>query len=426
VGIELQSWLLLCSKAFTMKYAPLVALTVATVGSIGGTRFSAIAIPWLVLTTTNSPLLTGLVGFCEMFPYVLAKAFSGPFIDRFGARRIAIWSDCVSALAVCAVPVLFWSGLLSIWLLIPVVAMLGILRAPSDAAKQAMVPNVAESDHLSLERTTGIIGTSNRLAGTLAAASAGILIAAVGPGPALLANAGLFILSAVALMTGMPKGAEIKTQMPGAGVEPYRVRMAIGWKAFSADPVLVVLVTMMAIAGLFDQAYATVLLAVWVRSAGLDAGWVGTFLAVFSGSAILGAATAAAFAERLPRLLIYVIGFIFAGPVPMAALAIQPPLAVVIAVLLVSGFAAGFLNPIIGAVMFERIPKPVVGRVVAIVGSLTWALIPFGGVYAGLLVDNLGITGAMATTAALYMIPALAPAIFPRFRAIGTRQRQAI
>lgn len=408
-----------------MKHASLVALTVATVASIGGTRLSAIAIPWLVLTTTDSPTLTGLVGLAEMLPYVFAKAFSGPFIDRFGARRIAIWSDCLSTVAVCFVPLLFWSGLLSIWLLFPVGAMLGVLRAPSDAAKQALIPSVAETGHLSLERVTGILGTSNRLAGTLGAAGAGILIAAVGPGPALLANAGLFVLSALALMIGMQPSPDSGAETSGATVEPYHVRMAIGWNAFIADPVLVALVTMLAITGLFDQAYATVLLAVWVRSAGLDAGWVGTLLAVFSAAAIFGAATGAVLAERLPRLTVYVVGFIFAGPIPMAALAIQPALEIVIAVLLASGFAAGFLNPIIGALMFERIPKPVVGRVVALVGSLTWALIPFGGVYAGLLIDNVGIASAMATTAGLYLIAALAPTIVPQFRAVGVRQHSA-
>lgn len=412
----------LVSQGLTVKHASLIALAAATVASIGGTRLSAIAIPWLVLTTTNSPLLTGIAGLAEMLPYVVAKAFSGPFIDRLGARRIAIWSDYLSAITICVAPLLLWSGLLSVWLLFPVVATLGVLRGPSDAAKQALVPSVAEAGDLSLERVTGILGTSNRLAGTLGAAGAGILIALLGPAPAMAANAGLFVLSALALGTGMQFKIDVKPEAAVSDVETYRARMAIGWGAFIGDPVLVALVTMLAITGLFDQAYATVLLAVWVRSSGLDASWVGTLLAVFSGAGIFGAATGAMLADRLPRLPVYVVGFIFAGPIPMATLAIQPSLGLVAVILLISGFAAGFLNPVIGALMFERIPKPVVGRVVALVGSLTWALIPFGGVYAGLLIDTAGIAAALATTAALYLIGALAPTVIPQFRAIGVRR----
>src|SRR6218665_2922426 len=100
-----------------------VSLAVATVLSTSGTRFSAIAIPWLVLTTTGSPVLTGLVGFAEMLPYVLAKALGGPLMDRIGARRISVWCDCLSMVAVALVPLLFWMGLLSIWVLLPAVAL---------------------------------------------------------------------------------------------------------------------------------------------------------------------------------------------------------------------------------------------------------------------------------------------------------------
>ncbi|MCR6635152.1 MFS transporter [Devosia sp.] len=400
---------------------PLVALAIATIGSIGGTRLSAIAIPWLVLSTTNSPLLTGLAGLAEMLPYVLAKALIGPFIDRLGARRIAIWCDYLSAAAVSIIPLLYLAGFLSIWLLLPAVAVLGVLRAPSDAAKQALVPEVAETGKLSLERVTGILGTSNRLAGTLGAAGAGVLIASLGAGPALFANAAAFVISALALALGLPKVGVATAENRGPIFGNYRAQMAEGWAAFSRDPILVALVIMLAFTGLFDQAYATVLLPVWVRSAGLDASWVGILLAVFSGAAIAGAAFGAFFAERLPRLAMYVIGFIFAGPVPMAALALSPALWLIVSTLLISGFAAGFLNPIIGALLFERIPKPVVGRVIALVGSLTWVLIPFGGIYAGLLTDTAGILTALGVTAALYCIAALSPAVIPRFRAIGKR-----
>lgn len=403
----------------------MAALAIATVGSIGGTRLSAIAIPWLVLSTTNSPVLTGLAGLAEMLPYVLAKALSGPFIDRLGARRIAIWCDYLSAAAISIIPLLYWSGHLSIWLLLPAVALLGILRAPSDAAKQALVPSVAEAGNLSLERVTGILGTSNRLAGTLGAAGAGVLIAALGAGPALFANAMAFMVSALALVFGLRTAGNAPAESSGPVFKNYRAQMAEGWAAFTADPVLVALVAMLAFTGLFDQAYATVLLPVWVRTIGLDASWVGILLAVFSGAAIAGAAFGAIFAERLPRLAMYVIGFVFAGPVPMATLAFTQSLWLIVAVLLLSGFAAGFLNPIIGALLFERIPKPVVGRVIALVGSLTWVLIPFGGLYAGLLTDNAGILTALGITAALYGIAALSPIAIPHFRTIGNRPAAA-
>ena len=390
----------------------LMAVAGATIASVGGTRVSVVAIPWLVLTTTGSPVLTGLVGMAELLPYVVAKALAGPLIDRVGARRISIWSDCLSALAVALVPLLFWAGILSIWLLLPAVALLGILRAPSDAAKQALVPSVAARGHMPLERVTGVLGVSDRLAGTLGVAGAGVLIALMGTAPALLVNGLTFLLSALLVGLGVPRA------MPAEKTErtSYRADFAAGWATLRNDPVLVGMVAMIAVTNLFDQAYAIVLLPVWVQGAGLEVTWVGLFLATFSGGAIGGAAIAAAFAERLPRLAIYVIGFICAGPSPMLALAFALPVPAILAILAVSGFAAGFLNPIIGAILFERIPAPMVGRVIALVGALAWALMPFGGLYAGVLVDYAGLSVALGLTGMLYLAAALSPLAIPRFR----------
>ena len=395
---------------------PLIALAAATIASIGGTRVSVIAIPWLVLTTTGSPVLTGLVGMAELLPYVIAKALGGPLIDRIGARRISIWSDCLSAAAMALVPLLFWTGMLSFWVLLPAVALIGVLRAPSDAAKQALVPSVAAMGHMPLERVTGILGASDRLAGTLGAAGAGALIALMGTVPALLVNAAAFLVAALLAGFGLPRPQPVDAPQEPVERASYRADFAAGWSTLRNDPVLVGLVAMIAVTNLFDQAYAMVLLPVWVKNAGLEVTWVGLFLATFSGAAIGGAAMAAAFAERLPRMLIYVIGFICAGPTPMLALALELQIPVILGILAVSGFAAGFLNPIIGAILFERIPAPMVGRVIALVGALAWALMPFGGIYAGILADNLGVLIALGITGALYLIAALSPIAIPRFR----------
>ncbi|QDZ10091.1 MFS transporter [Devosia ginsengisoli] len=389
-----------------------VALAGATVLSTSGTRLSAIAIPWLVLTTTGSPVLTGLAGFAEMLPYVLAKALGGPLIDRIGARRIAIWCDYLSTIGVALVPLFYWAGLLSIWVLLPSVALIGALRAPSDAAKQALVPTVAALGKVPLERVTGVMGASDRLAGTVGAAAAGGLIALLGPAPALLANAVAFLLSALVVAIGIPRHEAPARDRSTS----YRTELAAGWTVLRSDPVLRALVIMIAITNLFDQAYATVLLPVWVRTAGLDVTWVGIFLAAFSGASIVGAGIAAAIGERLPRLTVYTIGFLCAGPMPLAIFAMDAALPVLVGVLVVSGFAAGFLNPILGVILFERIPSAMVGRVIALFGALAWGLMPFGGLYAGLLVDNLGIVVALGITGLLYLLATLAPVAIPSFR----------
>ena len=57
----------------------------------------------------------------------------------------------------------------------------------------------------------------------------------------------------------------------------------------------------------------------------------------------------------------------------------------------VSGFAAGFINPVLGAVIFERIPEPLVGRVSSLSTAMCFALIPFGGLVGGVLMVMPGL-----------------------------------
>jgi MFS family permease len=395
---------------------PLVAVASATVLSVGGTRLSAIAIPWLVLTLTGSPLLTGLVGFAELLPYVVAKALAGPLIDRIGARRIAIWGDFLSLVALAVVPILFWLGWLSLWALLPAVAVIGVLRAPADVAKQALTPEIARICAVPLERVTGVLGASDRLAGTLGAAVGAALIGLVGPGPALLVNAVAFAISGIILVIGVPRPVAAEPGEHAAVAPGYFSAFAQGWGTLRRDPVLVSLVIMIACTNFLDQAYAMVLLPVWVKTSGLDVAWVGILLATFSGGAIAGAAIAAAIGSRMPRLIIYTVGFVCAGPVPFTLLALDVPLPMVIGIFVVSGFAAGFLNPIVGAILFERIPQAMVGRVIALVGALAWTLMPFGGLYAGVLVENSNVQVALLVSAALYLLATLAPVVVPSFR----------
>jgi MFS family permease len=406
------------------RHGPLVAVASAVVLSVGGTRLSVIAIPWLVLTLTGSPVLTGLVGFAELLPYVLAKALAGPLIDRIGAKRVAVWGDIFSTLAVVLVPLVYWLGWLSVGALLPAVALIGMLRGPADVAKQALTPDIARLCAVPLERVTGIMGASDRLAGTLGAAAGAALIGVIGPVPALLVNAATFVLSGAILALGVPRSLALEAK---ADDKPsnYFVAFREGWGVLRRDPVLVSLVLMIAFTNLFDQAYVIVLLPVWVQSAGLDVAWVGILLATFSGGAIAGAAIAAVIGNRLPRLIVYTVGFICAGPVPFTLLALGIPLPMVIGIFVVSGFAAGFLNPIIGAILFERIPGPMVGRVIALVGALAWTLMPLGGLYAGVLVENTNIQTGLLVSAALYFLATLAPVVVPSFRQMNRAKASA-
>ena len=400
-----------------MSRRPFLAFAVAETLSISGTRLSTIAIPWLVLTTTGSPILTGVVAMAEMLPYVVAKALSGPLIDRIGPKRVAIGCDTASVVVVGLVPLLALVGWLGFELLLPIVVAMGILRGPSDAAKISMVPTIAKLADVPLERVTGVAGVIERLASTVGAAAAGGLIALIGPGLALALNALTFALAAAVVAVGIP----IFDREPVGTRGSYFAELREGFDFIRRDALLVGIVVMITTTNLLDAAWSAVLLPVWTRQAGFDAALLGLLLAVMSAASIAGAAIATATGERLPRLTVYTVAFLLAGLPRFAVFAIDAPLLAVFVTLAVGGFAAGFINPIVNAVIMERIPAAMIGRASALVGALAWALIPFGGLVGGALIALVGLAPTLWLSGLAYVAATLLPLARRSFRSFGSR-----
>lgn len=404
-----------------MNRRPFLAFAVAETLSISGTRLSTIAIPWLVLTTTGSPVLTGIVAMAEMLPYVVVKALSGPLIDRVGPKRVAISCDLASVLVVSLVPLLALVGWLGFELLLPIVVAMGILRGPSDAAKISMVPAIAKCADLPLERVTGMAGVIERLASTVGAAAAGGLIALIGPGLALALNAATFALAAAVVAVGIPASGREQPETRAS----YFAELREGFDFIRRDALLVGIVVMITITNLLDAAWSAVLLPVWTQQSGYDAALLGLLFAVMSAASIAGAAIATATGERLPRLTVYTVAFLLAGLPRFAVFAIDAPLVAIFTTLAIGGFAAGFINPIVNAVIMERIPPAMIGRASGLVGAFAWALIPFGGLVGGALVALIGLAPAFWLTDIAYFAVTLLPLARRSFRTFGSRPGEA-
>lgn len=353
-----------------------------------------------------------------MAPYVLAKALGGPLIDRIGARRISILGDLAAIPIVGAIPVLFHFDLLAMPALIALVVLLGVLRGPADAAVQAMVPMVARRANAPLERVTGVVGTIERLASTVGAGAAGGLVALAGAASALTFNAIALGLSALVVAIGI--GREAKREQPDAR-SSYWDELGEGMDFLRRDVVLVGIAVMVACSNFFDQAYATVLVPFWVQSSGFGAEILGLIFAVMTGFSILGAMIATALGEKMPRLTVYTVAFMLIGLPRYAVFALDAPMFAIVATLAIGGFASGFLNPILSAVILERIPERLIGRVSSLVTASAWALMPFGGIAGGALIAGVGLSGAMWVAGFCYFAITLLPLCLPGFRQFAKR-----
>jgi len=409
---------------------PLYGWLTAEAISLLGTRVSMIAIPWLVLVTTGSATQTGLVAAAELTPLVIFKATGGPLVDRVGPRRAAIAADLLSMVVVGLIPLLHHSERLTFPVLLLLVALGGALRGPGDAAVTAMIPALSQRAGVPFERVTGLASAIERGSTMIGAAIAGGLVATAGAANAVAIDAVSFGVCAVVLMltTGGLDGLDQRDgvdgldQQEGGARTSYLSELRDGWDFLRHDPVLMSLCLMIAVTNLLDLAWSAVLLPVWAHDSGQGVAALGLVFAVWGGASMVGSLVAAAYGPRLPRFQTYVVAFLVTGLPRFVLFALGVPLWAILAMCVVGGCASGFLNPVLGAVEFERIPPALVGRVTALNGAICWSLMPLGGILGGVLVTGIGLDPALLVVGLCYFAATMAPAFLPSFRGMD-RQR---
>lgn len=416
---------------------PLVALLVGYAVSLVGSRLSMIALPLFVLATTGSATRTGLVAMAETAPYVVSQALAGPVTDRVGARRVSVLSDCASTLVVGLIPLLHAVHALPFGTLLALVTLAGLVRGPGDGAKYVMVPTVAGAAGMPVERAIAFSDGISRGASVVGPLGAAALVSSVGAPGALAVDAASFAVAALVVGLGVSAAVSRAANSEDGGGDhdgsddgsddgaSYLRRLRAGARFVRRDGLLRSIVGMLAVTNLLDAALSGVLLAVWAREAtsGTDpahpgfssAALMGTVVAVMSAGAVIGTLAAAAIGHRMPRRLVFAVSFFLIGGPRYAVLALGAPLWAVVAVLFVGGLGTGTINPILGAVIIERIPEHLRARVLSLTNSLCWTLIPFGGVVGGLLSDRLGVSTALLLCGIAYTVTTTLPALRPEW-----------
>jgi hypothetical protein len=223
-------------------------------GAVGvstlGTRMSFLALPWLVLTTTGSATLTGVVAFAEMAPYVTVQALGGPLVDRLGAWRVSVGTDLLAALFMGLVPVLSAARLLPLPVLALLVAAAGSVRGAGDSARNVMVPGVREIADIPIERCSGLYDGVSRAASLVGLPLAGALVAVTSAVSVLAIDAGTFAVSALLVAALVPKRAQPPRDADGAG--PYLTALAEGFRYLRGDRLLMAIAAMILVTNFLD------------------------------------------------------------------------------------------------------------------------------------------------------------------------------
>lgn len=419
--------------------APLFATFAAALFSLGGNAIALVAIPIIALQQTGSPLAAGVVGVFATVPLVIGGAFGGVLVDRFGYRASSIVADLASAVTVLALPILHATVGLEFGVMLALVFLGGLLDPPGDTAKTALTPDLAALARMPIARAAGIQSAVQRTATMLGAATAGALIAFLGPMPALLVDAAGFVISAALVLLFVPRGLRAVSAGAGSGSAGRAEEsgsaadddgagsrgFVAGLRFVARSPLLRAIVLLVTLTNAIDAAGMMVLKPLYATEVLGDPALLGFMVGCFAGGALLGSTVFAAIGHRWSGRMLFAACFMLAGTVPYAAMALGAPAPVLLPVLTVSGFAAGAINPMIATAMYGLIPDGMRARVFGVTTAGVTATMPLGAFLGGLAAEQFGVVGTMAGCAALYLVLASSPLYLRAFGGLRAANARA-
>jgi MFS family permease len=186
----------------------------------------SLAINWLVLVLTNSPLALGTVNLVRGLPTLLLSLVGGVVADRFDRRWLMVWTQLGQALCTAALAWLATEGTLQIWHIYGLLIVRGVVQAINSPARSSIVGDlVPRSDitnaialHSTVFNATRMIGPA--LAGVLIGAYGSALVLWIGAAAHLMCAWATFQMEPGAGKTPRPKSSA--WQSVGEGVAYLR------------------------------------------------------------------------------------------------------------------------------------------------------------------------------------------------------------
>ena len=379
-----------------------------TITHFGG-QVTFLALPLTAALMLNAtPFEVGILTALEALPYPLFGLFAGVLVDRARKLPVIIWADLGRGLALAAVPVCAWFGVLSMPVLYVAGFLVGLGSVIGWPAYQVFMTERVGRENL--VEANAKIGISDSAAQLVGPGLAGALIQWLTAPFAILLDAVSFFVSAW-MLRGIPPAA---TDAPKLSGESVWREIGEGLAAVWHNRTLRALAWSLAAWQMFRHAYVAVVILFAARELGFSAGHVGVLFMLAGVGSLAAAGAVAPLNARYgfgPTMLVALGGTGVAWLVMGAASGGHMAASLTFgAGLFLLDFAAMtfFINYL--TLRQTVTPDRLLGRVTATMICLTVATAPLGGLAGGWSAEHWGLRAAIlaAGAGALAMIPLIA------------------
>lgn len=217
-----------------------------------GDWIDQIALNWLVIQTTDSPVWLGLVNLCRGLPILAFTLFGGVMADRAERRWLVLGTQSASMVLAFVLAGLVYAGITPIWAILVVATLRGAVGSFNLPARHSLISDIVPKADLA--NAIALNSMTRNLTKVIGPALSGVLIGLVGTATCFTINAFSFVAVLVTLvMMELPAAARETTG------ESLAESLVEGFQFVRRHEVISLLVLIALVPMFFGQPYITML-----------------------------------------------------------------------------------------------------------------------------------------------------------------------
>ena len=389
--------------------------------SVIGTWMTKLATSWLVYRLTHSALLLGVVGFAGQIISFLLGPVAGVWVERLNRRKLLVWTQAAAAVQSLALAALTLAHVITLWEIIALTALQGLINAFDMPARQSFLVEMIE-DRNDLSNAIAINSSMANGARLIGPAIAGVVIGAVGEGWCFLIDGVSYFAVIVSLLMMRIKLLDIRRNATS-----MLQQMREAWdyvRTFSPIRTILLLFSMISLMGYSYSVLLPIFAGQVLHGGAYTLGWLTTA----SGVGALASALSLAVRKSVVGLtrMLQVASAMLGAALILFGLSHTLWLSLVLMVFVGFGMiqAASVSNTIIQAL----VPDDKRARVMSYYMMAFFGASPFGSLLAGTLAHRIGaphtviITGACCIAGSIwftFQLSKIRPIMRPIYQELG-------
>jgi predicted MFS family arabinose efflux permease len=394
--------------------------------TLTGSAVTQVALPLVAVTILNlTPHQMGLLMAVEIAPALLLRLPAAAWADA-STRQVPVMVTCslLNGLLIASIPLLWWMGVLSFWLLVVIAFCLTAAGALGSMFAAPLLPSVVDEGQL--VEANGKFSVTRNLADVSGRSLGGVLVTMLSAPLALLVDAASFL--AAAALTVAVRTPRREHHAPGRDTATLR-GLTLGFSLLLKQPFLGLGVIIVGYLCLANGVVSALLVLFMSEHLGMSPSLIGPVVGVGSIGGIVASILVGAFHRRLGAQRTVVVAVVMLtwsfALLPLA----RPGWLGLLACLnyeLMGSFGASLLLITFFAEVPRQVPSNAIARVMAVISLMPEVATMLGALIGGALGTSLGIPQAFAMSFAFALLSGFALALGLGWRRRLLVKRQAV